>query len=229
MFPAGSRAAVTATTGDAMRSSIEYRGSTTCRGERGAVLAEFAIAFPVLILLMMGVIDLGLTFSHKGATTNAAREAARVGSVGRVGDRDGCTIDGSPIDDRTRRLVCHAKARTGVADDDARVRITYMDGDGAHTTDFSDAALVANRYSLMVCISTRTRSVTGMLHPFLDGRFHHARAVIKTAATPWSKVVGGRTVYTYPPPFEERPMTGPHGDDTWTWCRSDDPSRDATP
>ena len=104
-----------------------------------------------------------------------------------------------------------------------------MDGDGARTTDFSDAALVANRYSMMVCVSTRVRSVTGTLHPFLDGRFHHARAVIKTAATPWTRVVGGRTVSTYPLPFDERPMHGAHGPDEWGWCHSDDPTRDVTP
>lgn len=200
----------------------------TCR-ERGAVLAEFAFAFPILVLLMLGVVDLGLNFSNKVGTTNAAREAARQGSVGRVGVDDSCRIDGSPADTRTRRLVCAAKARTAMPADDVRVRISYMGGDGADTDDFSDAALVSNRYSMMVCLSTRARSVSGMLTPFLDGRFHHSRAVIKTAATPWSKIVGGRTVYTYPAPFEERPFDGPDGTDTWSWCRSDDPAKDVAP
>lgn len=46
--------------------------------ERGAELVEFAIAMPVMLLLMAGIIDFGLLFQSYEVTTNAAREGARL-------------------------------------------------------------------------------------------------------------------------------------------------------
>jgi Flp pilus assembly protein TadG len=49
------------------------------RSERGAELVEFALAFPLLLLVVMGIIDFGLMFQQYEVITNAAREGARVG------------------------------------------------------------------------------------------------------------------------------------------------------
>ena len=49
------------------------------RGERGANLVELAILIPLLLLLLIGVADLGRAFYGKIAVTNAAREGARRG------------------------------------------------------------------------------------------------------------------------------------------------------
>jgi Flp pilus assembly protein TadG len=49
--------------------------------ERGAVAVEFAIIFPVLLLLVFGIIDFGFGFHAWDASENAAREGARVGAV----------------------------------------------------------------------------------------------------------------------------------------------------
>jgi Flp pilus assembly protein TadG len=46
--------------------------------ERGAELVEFALIFPTLLLVVLGIIDLGFLFQRYEVVTNAAREGARV-------------------------------------------------------------------------------------------------------------------------------------------------------
>lgn len=201
------------------------RRSRRRRRDRGAALVEFAMAFPILVLLMMGVIDFGVNYGNKVQSTHAAREGARAGSVGRVGTDADCDIYGTTVSIEVTRLVCLTKARTHMDDRNVRVRIAYMDGSGRYTNDFSDATRLANKYSIMVCVASRAYSLSGMLTPIFDGKFHHARAVIKTGTTPWATDVPGvGTVYSYVPQFAETPMTG----DSWSWCTSDDPTQDVT-
>lgn len=49
--------------------------------ERGAAVVEFAIIFPVLIVLLFGVIDFGRAFFLRNNLFAAAREGARSGAV----------------------------------------------------------------------------------------------------------------------------------------------------
>ena len=51
------------------------------RSQRGAVAVEFALIFPVLVLLVFGIIEFGGGFHAWDATQNAAREGARLGAV----------------------------------------------------------------------------------------------------------------------------------------------------
>lgn len=46
--------------------------------EKGAELVEFALTFPLLLLVVLGIIDFGLLFQRYEVLTNAAREGARV-------------------------------------------------------------------------------------------------------------------------------------------------------
>ena len=46
--------------------------------ERGAVLIEFALVLPLLLVLFAGMFDMGLAFQRYQAVTNAAREGARM-------------------------------------------------------------------------------------------------------------------------------------------------------
>ena len=47
-------------------------------GERGAELIEMAIALPLLLLVVMGIVDFGFLFQRYLVLTNAAMEGARV-------------------------------------------------------------------------------------------------------------------------------------------------------
>jgi Flp pilus assembly protein TadG len=47
--------------------------------DRGAELIELALVFPILLLLVAGIVDFGFLFQRYEVVTNAAREGARVG------------------------------------------------------------------------------------------------------------------------------------------------------
>jgi len=51
------------------------------REERGAALVEFAIAIPILIVLLALVFDAGLGFTAARSSSSAARSAARIGAL----------------------------------------------------------------------------------------------------------------------------------------------------
>jgi hypothetical protein len=56
--------------------------------ERGAELVEFAFAFPLLLLVMLGIVDFGFMFQRYEVVTNAAREGARVAILPGYADAD---------------------------------------------------------------------------------------------------------------------------------------------
>jgi Flp pilus assembly protein TadG len=56
--------------------------------EHGAELVEFALSFPLLLLVVMGIIDFGLLFQQYEVLTNAAREGARVAVLPGYGTTD---------------------------------------------------------------------------------------------------------------------------------------------
>ena len=48
------------------------------RAEEGAELIEFVIVFPILMLILAGILDFGMMFRSFEVVTNAAREGSRV-------------------------------------------------------------------------------------------------------------------------------------------------------
>jgi Flp pilus assembly protein TadG len=54
------------------------------RHQRGATAVEFAIVFPLLILLMFGIIEFSIILYDKAMITNASREGARAGIVSQL-------------------------------------------------------------------------------------------------------------------------------------------------
>ena len=59
----------------------EPRGRRRLRDRRGQSLVEFAVVFPVFILLLAGMVDFGLGLYANVTIINAAREGARLGVV----------------------------------------------------------------------------------------------------------------------------------------------------
>ena len=51
------------------------------RDERGAVLAEFALVAPVLLMLLFGIIQFGLAYHRAQAVEAAAHDAGRLASL----------------------------------------------------------------------------------------------------------------------------------------------------
>ena len=54
--------------------------SRAVRGERGAALVEFAIIFPVFMILVLGMFSGGVAYNRQIAIRNAAKEGARYGA-----------------------------------------------------------------------------------------------------------------------------------------------------
>jgi Flp pilus assembly protein TadG len=52
------------------------------RSDDGAVAVEFALIFPMLAMLMMGILTGGLSYSNALGVQNAVREGARFGATG---------------------------------------------------------------------------------------------------------------------------------------------------
>lgn len=52
------------------------------RDQRGAAAVEFALVFPMLVLLVFGIIDFGLLVNANVTVANATRDAARTASLG---------------------------------------------------------------------------------------------------------------------------------------------------
>jgi Flp pilus assembly protein TadG len=65
--------------------------------QRGAVAVEFALVFPLLMLVLFGVIEYGAIYNAQLTVTGAAREAAREMSLtGDAGDARAAALSASP-------------------------------------------------------------------------------------------------------------------------------------
>lgn len=67
------------------------------RGDRGAQLAEFAVALPLLVVFVVGIFDFSSAFTLKQKLTNAARDAARAAAADPATDL-GSTLPASVAD-----------------------------------------------------------------------------------------------------------------------------------
>ena len=56
-------------------------GGATWGSDRGAAAVEFALVFPILILVLIGIIEYGSVFNTQLMLTSAAREGARTMAV----------------------------------------------------------------------------------------------------------------------------------------------------
>ena len=52
--------------------------SQRLKSQRGAELIEFALVFPLLLLVLLGIVDFGILFQRYEVLTNATREGARI-------------------------------------------------------------------------------------------------------------------------------------------------------
>ena len=60
------------------------------KSARGAELIEFALVFPLLLMVVLGIVDFGLLFQRMEVVTNAAREGARIAVLPGYGATDVC-------------------------------------------------------------------------------------------------------------------------------------------
>ena len=56
----------------------DQRRARHWKGDQGAELIEFAFVFPLLVVVVLGIVDFGFLFQRYEVITNAAREGVRV-------------------------------------------------------------------------------------------------------------------------------------------------------
>jgi Flp pilus assembly protein TadG len=95
---------------------------------RGQTLVEFALVLPVLMLLILGIFDLGHGVYAYNTVANAARTGARIAAVNQVADSPDCS-NTRPIvnvaDPHWSIRRCAAEAAISLGVDPADVSVTY--------------------------------------------------------------------------------------------------------
>ena len=74
----------------------------TPASDRGAVAVEFALILPLLLVILFGIVQFGITFNRQQGIHAAAREGARIGSLpgttsAEIEDRVMDALDGVPL------------------------------------------------------------------------------------------------------------------------------------
>ena len=106
---------------------MKRRHAASDSRDRGSVAVEFALLLPVLLLILFGIIDFGRAISYQITLTQAAREGARVASLG--GSTSAVTTRAqsaaypiTPVPTVTVMSSCPAGAGAGA---DAKVVVSY--------------------------------------------------------------------------------------------------------
>ncbi len=103
--------------------TVSNRCRAPIRDERGAAVVEFAIIFPLLIILLFGMVDFGRAFFLRNNLVAAAREGARLGAV--ATNPCGAT---SAIRARVRNYITSVG---GASPTDAQLPVTFLYTDGS--------------------------------------------------------------------------------------------------
>lgn len=64
-----------------LASAVQRRTRGGSRGSRGSTAVEFALIVPILVLLLVGTVSIGITYSRSIALTDGVRESARFGAT----------------------------------------------------------------------------------------------------------------------------------------------------
>ncbi len=102
------------------------RRASSRRGarDRGAAAVEFALVFPLLLLIVFGIIDFGRALNAQITLTQAAREGARLDAVG---DANVVTATQQAATGLSPVSVTVTTCPPGVApDNDAIVKVSYQ-------------------------------------------------------------------------------------------------------
>jgi Flp pilus assembly protein TadG len=126
-------------------------------GDGGAVLVEFALVMPILLLLLFGVVEFGINLNDYQSVRQAARDAARQAVVGDYGSGTCAPPLSATAAQNSQAVACTAKSATGLTG--VAAKVIFLDQNG--TTDFSTDKVT-------VCLAVKAKSMTGLLKPFLS-------------------------------------------------------------
>ncbi len=96
------------------------------RDENGAALVEFAIAAPLLILLLLGIVEFGWMFGQFNAVRHGTREGARFAAVDAGGNTQICNVVQAAVEGQGAGItLLEVSLNTGGGDigDDATIQV----------------------------------------------------------------------------------------------------------
>ena len=101
-------------------------------GDSGQALVEFALVFPILMLVILLFLEFGIGFARYNQVVNGTREGARLGAVGATPDEiKAQVIQKAPSVDLLP----------------ADITVSYLDIDGNGTADAGDSVVVRIDYT----------------------------------------------------------------------------------
>jgi Flp pilus assembly protein TadG len=184
---------------------LDLQGGPTGRDERGSALLEFALVSPVVLLLLIGILEFGVTFNHYLALRDATRSVARQGaiSVGSFNDAAApCALVGvSGASNDVQNLMCQAKSQVNVTN--TRVKVLF---DNPTLTASGSTYAVGN--AVVVCVTYPLTSLTNLFTPILGNQYATDKAAFRIETLPSdgkTETVGAET--------------DPSGG-SWSWCQS---------
>jgi Flp pilus assembly pilin Flp len=89
-----------------------HKSPRSQRNDEGAAAVEFALLFPIFMILALGIINGGLAFSRQINVTQAAREASRYGATYDIVASGGTTAWLKAVDD----ALCSSASNGDVCD-----------------------------------------------------------------------------------------------------------------
>ena len=106
----------------------ERTGGGAWHESRGQTVVEFALVLPVLLLVVFGIIDFGLTFNNVIGMRQGVSASGREAAVGQFGSNTGCTLTGaSGFTPNQKELLCEAHSLDGI-NSDSSTRIAIVVG-----------------------------------------------------------------------------------------------------
>src|SRR5574340_1398551 len=169
-------------------------------------MVEFALAFPIFLMVVLGIFEFGRLFFIYTSIYTAAREGARYGAA--VENQNDC---GAGIEAQAKRV--------GLLAGDMTVVYFYDRGPGTSTFACSGSGSnLENGDRVLVRTSVVYKSVTGIVPTFtIDSTSR--RTIIKEAHLQWTLVAPGTTATPYPtrpPGATDTPIPSPAVGDTPT-------------
>jgi hypothetical protein len=110
------------------------------RQVKGQTLIEFALIFPLLMFLLVGLFDLGRAVFYYSSLSNAVREATRAGTVKEYG---GYANDADFESQITDKVIEYGFGLNSIGTDDISVQVTEISEGGEY---FEEYIEVTGRY-----------------------------------------------------------------------------------
>jgi len=130
-----------------MKSAV---GSARATGERGAVLVEFALVMPILVMLLFGLVSAGMAWNQNLALSTAARSGARYAAT--LPTRaTGTTMD-DYLDAVAQRVIDSSEGELGSSVTSRVICVAYWHESGSDALDQNRSRTLTN--------TTVTRSST---------------------------------------------------------------------